>query len=93
MIARLLLFLFISSSICSSINKYGNKTFDEWTWLTAHNAHVNWEDSQTLDAFTNQNFGISKQLDEGVRGFMFDIDWKNCSNVENFFGSCKCSGI
>lgn len=93
MITRLFVTVFILSNFCSSTKKYGNKTFDEWTWLTAHNAHVNWEDSETLEAFTNQNFGIAKQLEVGVRGFMFDIDWKSCSSFEKFFGSCKCSGM
>ena len=72
---------------------YLNKTFDEWTWLVAHNSHVNWYDSRVLDAFTNQNEGIEKQLEMGVRGFMFDIDWRTCTGVEKFFKTCKCEGI
>ncbi len=78
------------SFVCS--NKYGNKTFDQWTWLTAHNAHINWDDSRILEAFTNQYYSVERQLDYGVRGFMFDIDWKDCSGFEAFFGSCRCTG-
>lgn len=85
-------FLVIQGLSASSPSKYGNKTFDEWTWLTAHNAHINWEDSRILEAFTNQYYSVERQLDYGVRGFMFDIDWKSCSGFEAFFGSCRCTG-
>jgi hypothetical protein len=83
-------FSLIQASLAS---KYGNKSLDEWTFLTAHNSHVNWPDSKILDALTNQNHGIDTQLEYGVRGFMFDIDWKQCSPFEQFFGACKCKGF
>jgi hypothetical protein len=83
-------FSLIEASLAS---KYGNKSLDEWTFLTAHNSHVNWPDSKILDALTNQNHGIDTQLEYGVRGFMFDIDWKQCSSFEQFFGACKCKGF
>ncbi len=87
-------YLYLSLVISNVLTlKYGNKTFDEWTWLTAHNSHVNWEDSGTIDALVNQNLNIEKQLEYGVRGFLFDIDWKNCSNIEKIFGTCICEGI
>jgi hypothetical protein len=71
---------------------YGNKRLNEWTFLTAHNSHVNWDDSSVMNQLNNQNFGIDKQLEYGVRGFMFDIDWKTCSSLESFFKNCKCEG-
>ena len=73
--------------------KYGNKTFDEWTWLTAHNSHINEKDSGVLYYLVNQEFDLEKQLEIGVRGFMFDLYLKKCSVLETFFKTCNCEGI
>jgi hypothetical protein len=87
--------IFIASKLsCSYSSKYGEKRFHEWTWLTAHNSHINWEDNSVIYYATNQKIGIDKQLKSGVRGFMFDICfWKSCSQFEKFFKTCKCEGI
>jgi hypothetical protein len=84
--------LFFTKSL-QSLNIYSNKRFNEWTFVTAHNSNLNWEDSRVLPELANQNVGIDKQLSYGVRGFMFDIDWKVCSVLERIFNSCTCEGI
>ena len=76
-----------------SLNTYSNKRFNEWTFVTAHNANLNWEDSRVLPELANQNVGIDNQLNYGVRGFMLDIDWKVCSVFEKIFNSCSCEGV
>ncbi len=46
------------------------KTFDQYAWLTSHNAHVNYTDARWTAP--NQSFGIIGQLDRGVRALMLD---------------------
>ena len=92
-----LISLFHSAPSYSKSNKniipqYGNKRFNEWTWLTAHNSHLNWHDSSVIGMASNQEMSIEIQLKNGVRGFMFDIDLKTCSSVEIWFSSCQCEG-
>ncbi|KUO09448.1 RICIN domain-containing protein [Streptomyces sp. DSM 15324] len=52
------------------------RTLDQVTFLTAHNAFANGADgnfaSFPVNLFPNQNYGISRQLSDGVRGFMLD---------------------
>ena len=52
------------------------RTLDQVTFLTAHNAFANGADgnfaSFPVSLFPNQNYGISRQLGDGVRGFMLD---------------------
>lgn len=72
---------------------YSNKRFNEWTWLTAHNAHLNWHDSEVIYIASNQNLSLDEQLKAGVRGFMFDIDHHECSYFEHLLNTCKCEGI
>lgn len=52
------------------------RTLDQVTFLTAHNAFANGSDgnfaSFPVSLFPNQNYGISRQLSDGVRGFMLD---------------------
>lgn len=88
----LLYIVFLSELSNAYETSYFNRRLNEWTFLTAHNSHVNWEDSGVMSQLTNQNFGIDKQLEYGVRGFMFDIDLKSCSSIETFFKNCKCEG-
>lgn len=71
---------------------YSNKRFNEWTWLTAHNSHLNWHDSSVVYMARNQELSIDDQLRYGVRGFMFDIDLKTCSALSNLLGTCSCEG-
>jgi hypothetical protein len=91
----LVLTLFLSKLCASTLNeaKYGQKKLNEWTFLIAHNSHLNWHDSKVLDYASNQELSIDKQLQHGVRGFMFDIDYKICSTIEKLFGTCKCEGV
>ena len=72
---------------------YLNSYFNEWTWLTSHNSHLNWHDNSVIYLASNQNLSIDQQLKYGVRGFMLDIDYKKCNDLERLFGSCKCEGI
>jgi hypothetical protein len=52
------------------------RTLDQVTFLTAHNAFANGADgnfaSFPVSLFPNQSYGISRQLGDGVRGFMLD---------------------
>jgi len=50
---------------------YGNRRFDELTFLTAHNAYANYEDARWISP--NQSRGIGRALRDGVRGFMLDV--------------------
>jgi hypothetical protein len=51
--------------------RYGNRRFDELTWLTTHNAFNNYEDARW--SVPNQSRGIARQLSDGVRGIMLDV--------------------
>lgn len=84
----LIAFLCVAAS-----SKYENKTFNDWTWIVAHNANVNWDDSGVIIELSNQKYGIDKLLRYGVRGFMFDIDVKKCNELEKAFQLCKCEGV
>lgn len=72
---------------------YLNRTFNEWTWLTSHNSHLNWFDNSVIQLASNQNLSLDEQLNNGVRGFMFDVDFLKCSNLQSIFGSCSCEGV
>ena len=89
--------IFVAIFICVLLSvhasKYSDKRLNEWTWVTAHNANLNWEDSRVLFELANQRVGIDKQLKYGVRGFMFDIDWKVCSVFEKLLNTCSCEGV
>jgi hypothetical protein len=50
---------------------YGMRRFDELTWLTAHNAFNNPEDSHWI--VTNQSRGLVHALNDGVRALMLDV--------------------
>ncbi|MGR3874739.1 RICIN domain-containing protein [Streptomyces graminifolii] len=53
------------------------RTLDQVTFLTAHNAYANGVDGgfapPFVNFFPNQSRGINQQLSDGVRGFMLDI--------------------
>ncbi|GGX70210.1 RICIN domain-containing protein [Streptomyces anandii] len=53
------------------------RTLDQVTFLTAHNAYANGVDGgfapPFVNFFPNQTRGIDRQLTDGVRGFMLDI--------------------
>jgi len=53
------------------------RTLDQVTFLTAHNAYANGVDGGFAPPFVNlvpnQTRGINQQLNDGVRGFMLDI--------------------
>lgn len=53
------------------------RTLDQVTFLTAHNAYANGVDGgfapPVVNLFPNQSRGIDQQLADGVRGFMLDI--------------------
>ena len=82
-----------TNHMVSSLAKYGSKRLNEFTWLVAHNAHLNWHDSSVIEFASNQALSLDKQLKHGVRGFMFDIDMKTCSSLDKWLGTCQCEGI
>jgi hypothetical protein len=55
----------------------GERTLDQVTFLTSHNAYANGVDGgfapPFVNLFPNQARGINQQLNDGVRGFMLDI--------------------
>jgi hypothetical protein len=69
---------FTPLSVPKSTSPSGDdRTLDQVTFLTAHNAFANGVDGgfapPFVNFFPNQNRGINQQLAEGVRGFMMDI--------------------
>jgi hypothetical protein len=74
-------------------SKYGNKRFNEWTWLTSHNSHLNEDDNSVVILAANQFISIDRQLEYGVRAFMLDIDLKVCNDLEKLFDMCRCEGV
>lgn len=60
----------------SAMPSADTRTLDQVTFLTAHNAFANGSDgnfaSFPVNLFPNQNYGIARQLSDGVRGFMLD---------------------
>ncbi|AEV84659.1 phospholipase [Actinoplanes sp. SE50] len=54
-----------------------DRTLDQVTFLTAHNAYANGADGgfapPIINLFPNQVRGIDRQLADGVRGFMLDV--------------------
>ncbi|HEV7700464.1 MAG TPA: hypothetical protein VGO43_09585 [Pyrinomonadaceae bacterium] len=71
-----------------------SKHFDEYTWLTAHNAFMNYDDARWTAP--NQSYGIIKQLESGVRGLMLDVynfesHWATCG--VSFGSDCAKKGI
>lgn len=88
---KILVIAFRLAHICAQ-NNYLDKKFNEWTWLTSHNSHLNWVDSSVIYFASNQNLSLDDQLKFGVRGFMVDVDYKNCSYLEKILNSCNCEG-
>ncbi|MFJ8112699.1 RICIN domain-containing protein [Streptomyces sp. NPDC096132] len=60
----------------TAIPSADTRTLDQVTFLTAHNAFANGVDgnfaSFPVSLFPNQNYGITRQLSDGVRAFMLD---------------------
>ncbi|MEU1125907.1 RICIN domain-containing protein [Streptomyces sp. NPDC005899] len=54
----------------AAASKYGDARLDQWSWLTTHNSYA--YDGVKLIPPRNQSRSISEQLDDGVRGLMFD---------------------
>jgi len=47
-----------------------DRGYDDVTYLTTHNAMSNADDGWSLP---NQRWGLERQLNDGVRGFMLDV--------------------
>lgn len=64
--------------------KIDNMTFSDVTWISSHNAHAN-EFAASDNVFrllaTNQQLSVYKQLKEGVRGLLLDIEYKDGSLI------------
>ena len=58
------------SGQCNGSSILCNKKYDDVAYLTTHNAFNSSEDNFSLP---NQNFNISNQLNDGVRGLMIDV--------------------
>lgn len=57
-----------------------DRPFNEYTWLTAHNAFAN-------TIFPNQTLSLREQLEHGVRGLMLDVHANN-GRVRLCHGGC-----
>ncbi len=55
---------------------FDDRTLDRVTFLTAHNAFANNGDNARFIA-PNQDWGLTKQMEMGVRGFMLDVYSRN----------------
>ncbi len=76
-----------------TVDGYWSKTFDELTWLTAHNAFTSSGDGWILH---NQTLSLNAQLQSGVRGLMLDIWHHDPSSWTCFNGygvDCDPSGL
>ena len=70
---------------------FNNRTLDRVTFLTAHNAFANnGDDARFL--VPNQEWGITKQMEMGVRGFMLDI-WSKKGEAVLCHGTCGLAGL
>ena len=64
-------------SACNSLATDCSVTFDQLTLVMTHNAMS----SAELDwSFPNQNWGMARQLEDGVRGFMLDTHIDSATN-------------
>lgn len=55
---------------CNGAVELCARSYDQVSYVTAHNAMSNQEDGWL---YPNQDFGIARQLDDGVRGLMLDV--------------------
>lgn len=56
--------------VCNGSHQLCDRRFDEVTFATAHNGMSNKDEGWTAP---NQNHGLVRQLDDGIRGFMIDV--------------------
>jgi ricin-type beta-trefoil lectin protein len=84
--------------------RYGDRRFDELSWLTTHNSFNNNEDASWL--VPNQGHSIARQLNDGVRGLMLDV-WsfksstarcitsfgKDCYPQDLYMCHSDCNGV
>lgn len=66
----LLIFGYPAFSQCNGSQNLCQKRYDEVAYLTTHNAFNAQEQGFT---FPNQNYGLTQQLDDGVRALMLDV--------------------
>ncbi|CAL9603952.1 hypothetical protein SUDANB120_05499 [Streptomyces sp. enrichment culture] len=74
--------------------RWGDRRLDEATFLTAHNAFTNYEDSRWTSV--NQSESVRAQLDNGVRGLSLDTHWYERSTwlcVISFGSDCYPSDV
>jgi len=72
-ITIIFIFFLWGKNACAQCNGYESlcdKPYDEVAYLTTHNAYNAIEDSFML---ANQTYGITQQLNDGVRGLMIDV--------------------
>lgn len=65
--------------------KYLTSFYNEWTFLTAHNAHTNKKFGWW---YRQQNLGITQLLNYGVRGLMLDVHYYK-NNIYLCHGTCS----
>lgn len=62
------------------------RPFDQYTWVTTHNAYSNGTDYRFW--YQNQSHTVRKQLDAGVRGLMLDV-YESNGRVRVCHSSCS----
>lgn len=65
-------------SQCNGHPDLCDKRYDEVAYLTTHNGYNSTEDGFSLP---NQNFNVSRQLEDGVRGLMLDVYNEDGTNM------------
>ncbi|MBW5486910.1 PI-PLC domain-containing protein [Streptomyces bambusae] len=83
-----------SRSAEAAAARWGDRRLDEATFLTAHNAFTNYEDSRWSSV--NQAESVRSQLAAGVRGLSLDTHWYERSNwlcVISFGSDCYPSDV
>jgi hypothetical protein len=72
----------LSTELVQDERSIDNMSFSDVTWMSSHNAHAN-EFAAADNVFrklaSNQEQSVYKQLKQGVRGLMLDIEYKDGS--------------
>ncbi|MFJ8160015.1 hypothetical protein ACIRBY_03690 [Streptomyces sp. NPDC096136] len=77
-----------TGAAAADTGKYGYARYDQWSWVTSHNAFA--DDWSQLPLPPNQSQSIKEQLEGGVRGLMLDTYDPNGSGP---VGLCHTSRV
>ncbi|PVV03259.1 hypothetical protein BB560_002275 [Smittium megazygosporum] len=74
------------STVCNGYSELCPRQFSDVSFLTTHNSYA----SQSGLIASNQDYPVTKQLDDGIRAFMFDLHTASTTlNVSSLIGNSK----